>query len=301
MLFAMMFSFVAIYQNLPQSPVEMRASEIEPEVVTIINYGATPVFAENLRFNHNNISYFIEDDCTKIRKEAMLEAFDIFADEMKLISFYEVKNKDVADIEVGCSDDYIELGENLFTAGEGGPSKIINASVFKTIEKGTILLYSDSRCDYPCVELHELLHVFGFDHTEDPKNIMYHVSNCDQRITPDMVELIDKLYSMEALADATIDELVAVKKGRYLDFNITVLNEGFIGIDSINLTIIAEGRDVHVVNLGEINIGYGRTLQATNIKLPSRNIEKIDFIIDIDNVVRELNENNNFMEMVVAS
>ncbi|MFH1521884.1 MAG: CARDB domain-containing protein [archaeon] len=301
MLFALLFSFVAVYQNLPRSPVEMQASEIEPEVVAIINYGATPVFVENLRFNHNAISYFIEDECAKVRRDAMIEAFDIFADEMKLISFYEIKNKDVADIEVGCSDDYIELGENLFTAGEGGPSKIINTSGFRTIEKGKILLYSDSQCDYPGVELHELLHVFGFDHTEDPNNIMYNVSRCNQGITADMVELIDKLYSIEALPDAVISELVAVKKGRYVDFNITVLNEGLIGIASINLTIVANDKEIQMIDLGEIDIGYGRTLRAENIRLPSRSVEKIDFIIDRDNVVRELNENNNFMEMVVES
>ncbi len=301
MLFVLIFSFAFVYQNLPQEPVEMKASEIMPEIFEVVDYGTTPVFAENMRFNHNIISYFIEDECVKVRRDAMIEAFDIFAEKMNLISFYEVENKDVADIQVGCSDEYIEIGERLFVAGEGGPSRIINTSVFKTIEKGKIILYNNPQCDYPVVELHELLHVFGFDHVDDPSSIMYNVSRCNQRITPDMIELIDKLYSIEPLADAVIEELVAVKRGRYVDFNITVLNEGLIGIDSISLTIVAGGKEIQVIDLGEIDIGYGRTLRATNIKLPSRNVEKIDFIIDNNNVVRELNENNNFVEMVIES
>ena len=301
MTFLLMISLALVYQNLPREPIEMRASEIAPEITAIINYGTTPIFAENLRFNHNNISYFIEDECAKVRRDAMIEAFDIFENEMKLISFHEIKNSNVADILVGCSDDYIELGERLFVAGEGGPSRIINTSVFKIIEEGKILLYSDPQCDYPVVELHELLHVFGLDHVINPNSIMYNVSKCNQRITPDMIELIDKLYSIEPLADAVIDKLAVVKRGRYLDFNITVLNEGLMGIDSITLTIFADDKEIQVIDLGEIDIGYGRTLRATNIKLPSLNTEKVSFIIDSNNAVRELNEDNNFREMIAEN
>ena len=180
-------------------------------------------------------------------------------------------------------------------------SRIINTSLFGIIEKGKILLYDDPQCDYPIVEVHELLHVFGFDHVENPKSIMYYLSGCDQRITPDMVELIDRLYSIEPLADVVISELVVVKKGRYLDFNITVLNEGLVGVDEINLTILADDKEVYEINLGEIGVGYGRTLRVTNIKLSLRGAEKIDFIIDKDNVIRELNKDNNFAEIAVGS
>jgi len=299
MLIALLVSLVFLYQNLPQEPIEMKASYIVPEVVAIIDYGLTPVFAENLRFNHNNISYFIEDECVEIRRNIMIEAFSIFSEKMNLISFYEMKTD--ADIQIGCSNDYIELGERLFVAGEGGPSLIINTSMFKTIEKGKISLYNDPQCDYPVVELHELLHVFGFDHSENPKSIMYNVSNCEQRITPDIIELINKLYSIEPLADAVIRDLTAIKKGRYLDFNISVLNEGLIEIDNISLAIIVNDKEIHVLDLGNIGIGYGRTLRATNIKLPSTNVKKVYFMVDNDNTIREFNEDNNFVEMTIES
>ncbi len=299
MLILAMFVIFAgfLYQNLPQDPVALKTNYVIPEQTEMIDYGAVPVFSKNLRFNHNMISYFIEEECSETRRRAMVKAFGLFAKEMKIISFYEVYSD--ADIDVGCSDNYIPMGDNLFAAGEGGPSRIINTSVFKTIEKGKISLYDDPRCDYPIVEIHELGHVFGFDHSPNPKNIMYNVSNCDQRISVDMVKLINDLYSIEALADASIENVTSVKKGRYLDFNVTILNEGLIKIDAIDLTIVADDEIAQVMELDEIGIGYGRTLRATNIKLPTRNIKTIEFIIDKNNNVRELNKENNIVIMVV--
>ena len=293
------FSLIFVYQNVPREPVALKMGNVVPVTIELIGYGAVPVFSERLRFNHNIISYFIEGECDGVRREAMVEAFALFANKMRIVSFYEVSAD--ADINVGCSDNYISLGENLFAAGEGGPSIIINTSNFKTIEEGKISLYDDPRCDYPVVELHELGHVFGFDHSSDPKNIMYNTSNCNQRISKDMVKLINDLYSIEPLADASLNNIKAVKRGKYMDFNITVLNDGMLEIDDIALTIVVDGENIEVMELGEIGIGYGRTLRAENVKLPSMNVDKIKFVVDKDNVVRELNEENNVVEMVVSS
>ncbi len=107
--------------------------------------------------------------------------------------------------------------------------------------------------------------------------------------------------SIEALADAAISELAAIKRGEYLDFNISILNNGLIGIDNITLTIIADDREVQTMGMGNIDIGYGRTLRVTNMELPLRNVEKVDFVLDISDDVRELDENNNFMQMIMES
>jgi hypothetical protein len=295
----LILSLSLFYQNLPQDPVTLKVNETAPEPIAIVNYGAVPLFADNLRFNHNIISYSIEDECAGSRRGSMVEAFTLFANEMKIISFYELA--DGADISVGCSDKHISMGENLFAAGEGGPSVIINTSVFKTIEKGKISLFDDSRCDYPVVAVHELGHVFGFDHSPDPDNIMYNVSDCDQRISEDMVRLINNLYSIEALPDAVVGSVNAVKRGKYLDFNITILNEGLIDISDITLSILADGRLIKVVEMGEIGIGYGRTLKATNANLQSRNVEVVEFVLDKNNRVREFNEDNNVIQMTLSS
>jgi len=290
------FSFAFVYENLPKKPVELKVNYLEPEVGEIIEYGAVPVFAENLRFNHNLISYSIDEGCDSVRRDDMVEAFNIFSEEVEIVSFFE--DGDDPDILVGCSDDFVGMGENLFAAGEGGPSRIINTSLFRTIEEGNVILYNGNDCDYPIVALHELGHVFGFDHSADPLNIMYNVSDCGQRMSGDMVELMVELYSIEALSDAGISEVEAVLKGRYLDFNISVLNEGMVGIRNITLTVLVDDEIVDVVELGEIGIGYGRTLRIQNMRVPG-GVEVVRFVLDREDVVRELNEGNNVVEMSV--
>ena len=289
------FYLITLYEYIPQDPVSLSAENIMPDPVAAINYGITPVFAENLRFNHNNISYFIEGKCSATRRKSMEEAFEIFEKEMRLISFYETNFN--PDILVECSDAHIPLGDNLFAAGEGGPSRIINTSFFKTIEQGKIALYEDQRCNYPIVELHELLHVFGFDHVENPNSIMYYISECNQRMTSDMVKTIDDLYSIEPLPDASIGNLTATKRGKYLDFNITVLNEGLLDIDDINLSIVVDNEIVQVINMERLEIGYGRNLEAKNVMLPSTRIDNIIFELDKENSVREMREGNNIRNM----
>lgn len=288
-------SFTLYYMYMPQDPISMFSDEIIPDEVAMINYGMTPVFAKNLRFNHNNISYFITLDCSEERKQSMIDAFEAFESEMDHITFY--KGDINADITIGCGDTTISFGDNLFAAGEGGPSRIINTSSFKTIEKGKISLYDDQRCNYPIVELHELLHVFGFDHSKNPTSIMYNISKCNQRITPDMITIIDELYSIEPLADAIIGNLTAIKRGMYLDFNITILNEGLQNIDEIKLTVIADDEIIQIVNMEKLEIGYGRSLEAKNVKLPGIKTQNITFEVDYEQNVREINEDNNIRVM----
>lgn len=298
------FSFAFMFDNLPGGKsVVLTKNYLEPERVELFEYEAVPVFIKNLRFNHNLISYSIDESCDSERRGDMIKAFNIFSDAVKVISFFEVEthsgvSSNKVDILVGCSDDFIELGDNLFAAGEGGPSKIINTSLFRTIEEGKILLYGVNNCRYPIVALHELGHVFGFDHSDDPNNIMYNTSDCGQRMSDDMVELMVELYSIEALSDARISKLDAVLHGRYLDFNISVLNGGLIDIDDIDLTILANGDVVQVVDLGELGIGYGRTLRVENMKIPW-GIEEVEFVLDARDLVRELDEGNNFVSMTI--
>ncbi|NPE26837.1 matrixin family metalloprotease [Methanococcoides sp. SA1] len=294
--FLVVLSFAFVFDNMKRVPVELKVNYLEPKIGEYVEYGAVPVFSENLRFNHDLISYWISEDCDADRRGDMIEAFSLFSGEVGVISFYE--NEIGADIMVGCSDEFIELGENLFAAGEGGPSRIINTSGFKVIEEGKIKLYNGAECTYPIVALHELCHVFGFDHSPDPKNIMYNTSDCSQRMSEDMKELMIELYAIEPLADAKVEDFWAEFDGKYLNFNISVLNEGMVDISDINLTILADEDVVDEIEMGKIEVGYGRILRVENVRV-SRGFEKIEFVLDFANVVRELNEENNVVEVLV--
>jgi len=284
-----------LYANIPHEPVPLGVFQNETYEAPApqIEYGNTPVFMENLRFNHKNISYFIEPTCEPNRRQRMRQAVSIFEEEMKILEFKEVISRE-ADIQIGCSDDYIEVGDSHFAAGEGGPSLIINTSKFKIIEKGKISLYKESECEYPVVELHELCHVFGFDHIANPLGIMNNVTNCNQRLTPDMAITIQQLYSIRELPDAEIKELSGVKKGKYLDFNITIGNEGLVTMPSFNLTIISKDKEIAEFLIEEIEIGHSRILQVSNVKLNTLSNTPIDFYLDEPDNIEELNKENNF-------
>lgn len=290
------FSFAFVFENLYRSPVELRANYLEPEEGSIVEYGAVPVFAENMRFSRNLISYSIEEDCDRGRRDRILAAFDIFSREVGVVSFF--RGGMDSDIKVGCSEDFVELEGDLFAVGEGGPSRIINTSGFRVIEEGKILLYKGGDCDYPIVALHELCHVFGFDHSSDHRNIMFNISGCDQRMSDDMVDLMVELYSVEALPDVLIESVEGVLHGRYLNFNISILNEGLVGVDSVDLTILSGDEEIGVFGLGEIGVGYGRILRIENMMI-GFGVEEVEFVLDASDVVRELDEGNNVVEMSV--
>ena len=121
---------------MPRETIKLSGGDIGSEEFSVVNYGGTSVFLENLRFNHNDISYSIDGACSDVRRDAMIEAFGLFEWMMEYIQFHEVNSE--ADIDVGCSDDFVMIGEGLFAAGEGGPVRIVNTSRFKVIEKGQI-------------------------------------------------------------------------------------------------------------------------------------------------------------------
>lgn len=289
-----------IYKNIPIEPIDFIMEKFDAGPKEFVTYGDVPVFMDNLRFDHKNISFFIEDSCEEDRKSTMRSAFEIFKDEVGVISFYETWNND-SDIRVTCSNETIKTVDKIFKAGEGGPSEVINTSNFKVIREGIINLYKKSECNTPVVEIHEISHVFGFDHSLNPKSILYNVSGCDQKITPDMAELIQNLYSIEPLPDAVIKNLTAVKRKRYVDFNLIFFNEGLVDISNLSLTIISEGKELENLFLNEIKVGQGRTIRMSNLPLPFFNkVDSLEFFIDYENSLRELDEDNNYARMNLA-
>lgn len=297
MILLVSFSFHYLYENLPLNPTRLSVEKVVEDPEEIIDYGNTPMFAENVRFSKNEISYYIDDSCPFPRALRMRDAFDIVEDYVNNISFLETISKEVADIYVSCSNEKIEVEKNLFAVGEGGPTKVIRVGRFNLIEEGRIHLYKDSTCDYPVIEIHELLHVLGFDHSKNPKSIMYEVYNCNQRITSDIIEILNSLYSIESLPDLKISKLEAVKKGKYLDFNITIVNEGMADVGIVEVFISSEGKEISSFLLNDIYKGYARTLTVQNLRMFSSNIEVIDFYVDYENKVAEINEGNNHIRV----
>jgi hypothetical protein len=243
-------------------------------------------FYPNMRFSSTDISYKIED-CPLQRENDMQWAFQILGNET-VLNFYPVASGE--EIIVTCQDAQKTEG-NLFIAGEGGPTNITIAGDFNVIENGKILLMKDSTCQRPNIAIHELLHVLGFDHSKNPKNIMYEISRCDQTIGDDIINLIDNLYSTPSEPDLLFENASASMHGKYLNINFSIRNNGLQDAPEANVKILANGKETENIKIPPTEIGYGRKVSVENIWVKQMNVQNIEFVIE-DNFA-ELSKDNN--------
>jgi len=292
------FGIYYLYLNIPGE-----AERLEPvihDAPTIENqtdFLEVSQFYPNMKFNHNSISYEIDIACSGEERGRMISAFNDLASKVGLISFNEVLSD--ADIEVSCSGSEKEsIDKEHFIAGEGGAKEIIQTERYNVISDGIVILHNGFKnsleCDWSNVELHELVHVFGFGHSDNSKSLMYpYLEDCDQKLDDSIINELKRLYSEINLADLYFDKVSAVKKGRYLDFNVTVKNSGSINSEATQFSVLDNGNLVENFDLGGISYGAGISIEIKNLKLRSRNPDEIRFVIDRDDLVDEIDSENN--------
>jgi len=302
-LLAISFGTLYLYQNLPGEEISLKIKNLglnqnkNFELPLVNASGEIIQFFPNMRFNHNNLTYFINPECSQEKVNRMNQAFSIIAQETAIISFTQ-DSEENADILIGCSIDSYETEKNVFIAGEGGPTKIMNLSVYPLILRGKVMLYNESSCDYPITELHELFHVFGFDHINNSETIMYPYVGCNQKINPEMIEKIKELYSIPAEAEIYFEKINASKRGIYLDFDVMIRNEGLIDAKNITLDVYSENKKIDSFDVGSLESGEGTNFNVGNLKLTSRNAENIKMILTTE--TDEYNLENNLAELKVV-
>lgn len=252
---------------------------------SLYNFDQEMQFYKNMRFPQENISYRI-DDCTLQKKDEMLRAFDLISN-MTILEFYPVlKNEEIT---VSC-DSKNRIEEGMFIAGEGGPTNVTQTKNFNVISKGNIILIKESKCPKPNVATHELLHVLGFNHSENSNNIMYPVTNCKQTLG-DIPGLINEIYSIESYPDLEIGEVIASIEGKYLDMNISIRNNGLKKSPATEMIISSEDTIIKRILIQPLEVGYGMQVTFENVWVPKINIEELEFLIDTG--FNELDKNNN--------
>jgi len=274
-----------VYWFIPFGTIEFGTKSSNPNFN--VNQSGNMQFYQNMRYSDSEISYNIYD-CSLQKKNDMKNAFDIISNR-SVLRFSSV-DYGISEISVTC-DSKNRIEEGLFIAGEGGPSKIIKGNNFNVILKGEILLIRDSNCGNPNVALHELLHALGFNHSENSNNIMYPISKCKQTIGDDIFLLINKLYSTPSQPDLTFENVSAVMRGKYLDVNMSISNDGLKDSMESKIFIYADDKLVKEIELEELKIGYGRIITLNNLFVKQINVNSLDFFIDYN--FSELEKNNN--------
>lgn len=261
--------------------------EKNPEF-SVGNISSEMQFYPNMRFETNRISYKIDQDCSLKRTQDMERSFE-YLEELTVLEFYPVSGDE--EISISCDDKVKPSGDNLFIAGEGGPTKVISGENFYLIFEGEILLLRNSECERPNVGIHELLHVLGFDHSENKNNIMYPISSCSQTIGEEIVEKIDELYSFPSLPDLKLSNVSSNSEGRYLNLDLSVKNIGLSTSEEGKVIIYADDEQIHEFKFEEIKVGQGLNIELNNIWLQKRKIEILK--IEIETQGNELSLENN--------
>ncbi|MBD3253211.1 matrixin family metalloprotease [Candidatus Pacearchaeota archaeon] len=300
LIFLILVMLYLLYYNLPGVPEDINPV-VDPLKTKNITYSEVGQFFPNMKFNHNKITYKIDENCDKDKEKRMLEAFNMLTEKVPQIIFLPINQN--PDIEISCTRTdrvLIERSDKIdyFVAGEGGAREVIPTGKYNVIVSGIILLYGEKKhtadCDWPNVELHELMHVFGFNHSKNENSLMYpYLESCDQKLDDSIIRDLKKLYSEENLPDLYFEKVDAIKKGRYLDFNITVKNAGTVDAKDATFSIIDSGSLIETKQLRDLKFGAGIFLEVRNMKLKNRYPDELKFILDYNGKIKELDEENN--------
>ena len=272
---------------LPFEDIELSSTPKTYNFSSGVNESQKFQFYNNMRYSNSKISYRIDDACTIKKKEDARRAFDILG-EQTVLDFYSVGSNE--EIFLTCEDKQ-KIKEDFFIAGEGGPVNITRAGNFNVIHYGEVILIRGSECPNPNVAMHEIFHALGFDHSLNENNIMYGVSKCSQTIGEDIKNLLSELYAFESLPDLIIEGVDPNIHGKYLDFNLSVRNNGLKKSGKAFLNIYSDQVLLEEIELDPLEIGFGVKYSLKNVKIKNSDFENLLFVIESD--FKELDKKNN--------
>jgi hypothetical protein len=164
--------------------------------------------SDQIHWSHIPITYSLENqkDCGSQEIQRIKRAFEVIKNETDgKVSFIETNT--LGDIQITChkasveydwsknSEGYRALAESTYYLEEDTYPKVISYGTidfYDTLENRV-----SSNCKtYPDTEIHEILHLFGFDHVNEKYNIMNPVQiYCPSSINKDIINRLDEIYN----------------------------------------------------------------------------------------------------------
>ena len=95
----------------------------------------------------------------------------------------------------------------------------------------------------------------------------------------------------------SIDDQINRLKELASNFNLTIKNAGIINAKNVSLSILDEDKVIEERDLGDINYGAGISLQMSGLKLARKNPDEITFVINKNNMIKEIDNKNNIIKI----
>jgi hypothetical protein len=174
-----------------------------------------------LHFYHKVITFSMEGEEAPLKRQRMHSALNELQQEVGEFVFEEIDNYEEADIKIN-----FPKPTNLPTVGEARPifdeeGDIIGGEI-------TIIKIKDD-CGYHGTELHELLHVFGFDHKR--KEVMYEYSGSCLTLTYHSYDYVEHLRFIYSNGKRGIEHPELPMYGLKQDYVSSCINEGWYPIE----------------------------------------------------------------------
>jgi hypothetical protein len=263
-LFFLLVLFLLIgYWFIFSNNLEIFYTERDPNFFvnsTNSNLNTSLQFYPNMRFQQKEITYRIHD-CPLEQQNQMTQALKIL-ENITILKYLEVNSNE--ELYITCKSENV-VKEDLFVAGEGGPTKIINTHHYNLILQAKILLIKESKCPKPNIAIHELLHTLGFDHSENQNNIMYPIYKCSQEIGEEIPRFLNEIYSIKPLPDLQIQNASARIASKFLNVNFTIMNTGIVSSKPSEVEILASEKKIKTYSFEELEPGAGINVQLNNI------------------------------------
>ena len=265
-------------------------------------YETTPLLFPRIRWAKMPISvYVVSSNCSAVQVQEVSDAENIWTQKTNgIISFTDSNSPSQADVVVDCLKDSSSIREGrriIKKVGEGGPSSVYDTGLFNLTTKGKIYLFtSTTGCDRPIIAIHEMGHVIGLDHSDNPSSVMHEYEVCSQEITPEIVNTIKSLYSYPAKPDLYFFDASASQKNFYLYLNMTIKNEGLVDSQPTNVSVIANGKEVKSIPLDSIKPAQGYIYSISNLFV-SNEVTDLKLVIDPTNQMEELFKSNNMISL----